>query len=89
MVDDKPILESEVDGEKITIPSPRFDLISKMFGEVDQVLADNDQESNLTVFEMEILVLMLRTKIDHLGIMAAMETDHSHEHPKGNPEVYR
>jgi|APSaa5957512493_1039668.scaffolds.fasta_scaffold04727_7 hypothetical protein len=75
--------------EAYKMPSPRFDLISKMFGEVDQILADNDAESNLTVFEMEILILMLRKKIDHLGIMAAIEPDHSDDDHKGNPEVYQ
>lgn len=88
MSEDK-LTEDSSGEETASIPSPRFDLISKMFGEIDEVLANNDQENNLTVFEMEILILMLRKKIDHLGIMAFMGTDHSHGDPKGNPEVYR
>jgi|7_EtaG_2_1085326.scaffolds.fasta_scaffold00635_2 hypothetical protein len=86
--DTSPIIEENTDEETVSIPSPRFDLISKMFGEIDEVLASNDQENNLTVFEMEILILMLRKKIDHLGIMAAMEGEHTHEPVKGNTQVY-
>jgi len=92
MVEDKTedIADKAVEKEEAyKMPSPRFDLISKMFGEIDQILADNDATSNLTVFEMEILILMLRKKIDHLGIMAVIEPDHSADDHKGNTDVYQ
>lgn len=79
------------DEEKIEdkdLPSPRFDLISKMFDEIDTILATYDQKEHLSIFEMEILVLMVRKKIEHFGIMTALEP-HEHETTsKGNPDVY-
>jgi hypothetical protein len=54
------------------LPSPRFDIVSKMFDEVDEMIAKYDASDNLTIFEMEILLMMLRKKIDHIGIVAAL-----------------
>ncbi len=70
------------------LPQPRFSLISVIFDELDSILAKHDEVEHLSIFEFEILVLMIRKKVEHLGIMAAMDTPHDHEEPKGNPEVY-
>lgn len=70
------------------LPQPRFVLISKIFDELDGVLAKHDEIEHLSIFEFEILVLMIRKKIEHLGIMAAMDIPHDHDEPKGNPDVY-
>jgi len=65
--DEVPELETPAE-----LPSPRFDLINKMFDETDEMIAKYDQSDNLTIFEMEILLMMLRKKIDHIGIVAAL-----------------
>ena len=70
------------------LPQPRFELISKIFDEIDGILAKYDEVEHLSIFEFEILVLMIRKKVEHLGILAVMDTPHDHEQPKGNPEVY-
>ncbi len=70
------------------LPQPRFPLITKIFDELDGILAKHDEVEHLSIFEFEILVLMVRKKIEHLGIMAAMAPDHAESDHKGNPEVY-
>ena len=69
------------------LPSPRFELISKIFDEIDGILAKVDSVEHLSIFEMEILVLMLRKKVEHFGIIATIDPHDEEEH-KGNPEVY-
>lgn len=77
--------------EEKEIPSPRFDLINTMFDEIDEILAKTDQGYHLTIFEMEILMLMLRKKVEHLGIMTALEPDLSggNNASDGNNDPYK
>ena len=70
------------------IYSHRFDVISKIFDDIDTVLASADSKEHLTIFEMEILVLMLRKKIEHFGIIAALDP-HNEESHEGNSEIYK
>jgi len=74
--------------EEKDLPSPRFDIVSKIFDEIDEVLAKNDQESHLSIFEMEILVLMIRKKIEHLGIMTALQVENTQPSVSNN-EPYK
>ena len=77
--------------KKEDLPSPRFDIIDKMFNEIDELLAKYDKENHLSIFEMEILILMIRKKIEHLGIMTALASpdDGDHGHGETNGEMYR
>ena len=75
--------------EDKNLASPRFDVITAMFEDVDEVLARHDGESNLTIFEMEILMMMVRKKIDHLGLMASLQLEGGNNPSNGSPEVYR
>lgn len=78
--------------EEKELPSPRFELVSKMFDEIDEILAKNDQESHLSIFEMEILVLMIRKKVEHLGMMTALQMsdeESTQAEEKKSPDVYR
>ena len=68
------------------LPSPRFDLVGKMFDEVDETLAKFDASDNLTIFEMEILLMMLRKKIDHIGMVAALTQ--GNDPKKADPNMY-
>ena len=67
--------------------SPRFALISDIFDKVDTILAEADAKDHLSIFEMEILVLMLRKKIDHFGIMALLDP-HTEKDHEGSSEIY-
>jgi len=72
------------------LPSPRFDIITDIFDEIDTLLAKSDQIHHLSIFEFEILVLMIRKKIDHLGIITALQMNaEEKEESKGNPHVYQ
>lgn len=71
------------------LPSPRFDLVSKMFDEVDEMLAKFDESDHLTIFEMEILLMMLRKKVDHIGIVAALSPHGEEEHKEADPNMYK
>lgn len=78
--------EEEVDNQ---LPAPRFDLVSKMFDEVDEMLAKYDESDHLTIFEMEILLMMLRKKVDHIGIVAALSPHGEEEHREADPNMYK
>lgn len=78
--------EEEVDNQ---LPAPRFDLVSKMFDEVDEMLAKYDESDHLTIFEMEILLMMLRKKVDHIGIVAALSPHGEEEHKEADPNMYK
>jgi len=72
------------------LPSPRFDIITGIFDQIDTLLATNDQEHHLSIFEFEILVLMVKKKIDHLGIITALQMNAEEtQEKKGNPHVYQ
>lgn len=72
------------------LPSPRFNLVSRMFDEIDGILAKYDETEHLSIFEFEILVLMIRKKIEHLGIMTALVTnDEEPNNTSGNSNVYQ
>lgn len=75
--------------ENQDLPSPRFDLVSKMFDEIDEILAKYDEKEHLSIFEMEILVLMVRKKIEHIGIMTALQHDSATPDTKPNADVYK
>ena len=86
MADKKPE-EQVIDKE---LPSPRFDIITGIFDEIDTLLATNDQEHHLSIFEFEIIVLMIKKKIDHLGIITALQVNAEEtKESKGNPHVYQ
>ena len=85
MVEDKPQVEIP---EPKELPSPRFALISQIFDTVDSILAEADSKEHLSIFEMEILVLMLRKKVEHFGIVAALDP-HDEEIHEGNAEIYK
>jgi hypothetical protein len=78
--------EEEVENQ---LPAPRFDLVSKMFDEVDEMLAKYDESDHLTIFEMEILLMMLRKKVDHIGIVAALSNHGEEEHKEADPNMYK
>lgn len=78
--------EEEVENQ---LPAPRFDLVSKMFDEVDEMLAKYDESDHLTIFEMEILLMMLRKKVDHIGIVAALSPHGEEEHREADPNMYK
>ena len=86
MVKEEPTIKAEIDEKEL--PSPRFDLVSKMFDEVDSMLAKFDASDNLTIFEMEILLMMLRKKVDHIGIIAALSSAEP-EPKKADPNMYK
>ena len=86
MVKEEPTIKAEI--EEKELPSPRFDLVSKMFDEVDTMLAKFDASDNLTIFEMEILLMMLRKKVDHIGIIAALSSAEP-EPKKADPNMYK
>lgn len=83
---EEPTIKAEI--EEKELPSPRFDLVSKMFDEVDSMLAKFDASDNLTIFEMEILLMMLRKKVDHIGIIAALSSAEP-EPKKADPNMYK
>ena len=83
---EEPTIKAEI--EEKELPSPRFDLVSKMFDEVDTMLAKFDASDNLTIFEMEILLMMLRKKVDHIGIIAALSSAEP-EPKKADPNMYK
>jgi hypothetical protein len=83
---DKTEIKAEIDEKEL--PSPRFSLVSKMFDEVDSMLAKYDESDHLTIFEMEILLMMLRKKVDHIGIVAALTPSES-EHKEADPNMYK
>ena len=86
MVKEEPKITAEI--EEKELPSPRFDLVSEMFDEVDTMLAKFDASDNLTIFEMEILLMMLRKKVDHIGIIAALSSVEP-EPKKADPNMYK
>ena len=86
MVKEEPTIKAEI--EEKELPSPRFDLVSKMFDEVDTMLAKFDASDNLTIFEMEILLMMLRKKVDHIGIIAALSSAEP-EPKEADPNMYK
>ena len=86
MVKEEPTIKAEIDEKEL--PSPRFDLVSKMFDEVDSMLAKFDESDHLTIFEMEILLMMLRKKVDHIGIIAALSSPES-EPKEADPNMYK
>jgi hypothetical protein len=74
------------------LPDPRFSAITELFDEIDEVLAKKDEKYHLTLFEFEILVLMLKKKIEQMGIIAMLGSEEEHTHTdegKGNPEPYK
>lgn len=83
--------EEETKEEQVEnqLPAPRFDLVSKMFDEVDEMLAKYDESDHLTIFEMEILLMMLRKKVDHIGIVAALSPHGEEEHREADPNMYK
>lgn len=85
--------EEEIKSEvaENSLPAPRFDLVSKMFDEVDEMLAKYDESDHLTIFEMEILLMMLRKKVDHIGIVAALTNNQEESAPKteADPNMYK
>jgi|TARA_R110002073_G_scaffold175994_1_gene333555 hypothetical protein len=83
---EEPKVKAEI--EEKELPSPRFSLVSKMFDEVDSMLAKFDASDNLTIFEMEILLMMLRKKVDHIGIVAAFSSNES-EPKEADPNMYK
>ena len=83
---EEPTIKAEI--EEKELPSPRFDLVSKMFDEVDTMLAKFDASDNLTIFEMEILLMMLRKKVDHIGIIAALSSAEP-EPKEADPNMYK
>jgi hypothetical protein len=88
MTEEKEKCKDECDCEdNKDLPTPRFDIVDKMFNEIDILLAENDKEHHLSIFEMEILLLMIRKKVEHLGIMTALSSgqeDHSHGEDNNN-----
>jgi|LWDU01.1.fsa_nt_gi hypothetical protein len=89
MADKKPDIDEVVDNiEEKELPSPRFNLVNTMFDEVDGMLAKYDESDHLTIFEMEILLMMLRKKVDHIGIMAALQPREP-EHKEADPNMYK
>ena len=86
MVKEESTIKAEI--EEKELPSPRFDLVSKMFDEVDTMLAKFDASDNLTIFEMEILLMMLRKKVDHIGIIAALSSAEP-EPKEADPNMYK
>ena len=55
---------------------------------VDGMLAKYDESDHLTIFEMEILLMMLRKKVDHIGIMAALQPS-GQEVKEADPNMYK
>jgi len=86
MADEKPDEIPEIPEPK-ELPSPRFGLLSRIFDEIDQTLAKYDGTDQLTIFEFEIVALMIRKKIEHLGIIAALNP-HDEESHQINTEIY-
>lgn len=83
-------MAEEVKETENQLPAPRFDLVSKMFDEVDEMLAKYDESDHLTIFEMEILLMMLRKKVDHIGIVAALSPQGGEEPQKeADPNMYK
>jgi hypothetical protein len=83
---DKTEIKAEIDEKGL--PSPRFNLVNTMFDEVDGMLAKYDESDHLTIFEMEILLMMLRKKVDHIGIMAALQPS-GQEVKEADPNMYK
>jgi len=89
MVDKEPEIDEAVDKvDEKELPSPRFHLVNTMFDEVDGMLAKYDESDHLTIFEMEILLMMLRKKVDHIGIMAALQPS-GQESREADPNMYK
>jgi hypothetical protein len=53
------------------------------------MLAKYDESDHLTIFEMEILLMMLRKKVDHIGIVAALSPHGEEEHKEADPNMYK
>ena len=86
-IDTKDILDKAGAKEEAkSLPSPRFDLITKAFDDIEEVIFQLDKKENLSIFELEIIMLMLRKKLEHLGLTAMFATE---PEKKGHSDVYQ
>ncbi len=77
------------DEKEEDIPQPRLTIIDGIYDKVDAVLSDEAEKHNLTLMEMEILMLYLNKKLEHQELMTLMahEQDSTKDF-KGTTSLY-
>lgn len=77
------------DEEKEQLPQPRLDIIDKIYEKIDNVLAYEAEKHNLTLMEMEILMLYINKKLEHQELLTLIAHDQESSHDfKGTTELY-
>jgi len=70
-------------------PQPRLDIIDKIYDKVDKTLSDEAEAANLTLMEMEIIMLYLRKKLEHQELITLVSHDQDSTHDfKGTTSLY-
>ena len=54
------------------LPAPRFKEIEEVFDKLDKVLVDADKIHGFSIFELEILMLMLNKKIQYHSLISTI-----------------
>ena len=87
-VDAKDVLDKAQEVNK-ELPMPRFKEVSALFDKLDKIMAEEDSTNNFSLFEFELLALMFRKKIEHMGLNAILAFNQEESDTKGNPNVYQ
>jgi len=75
--------------EEDEYPQPRLEIIDKIYDKVDKVLSDEAEAANLTLMEMEIIMLYLRKKLEHQELITLVSHDLDSTHDfKGTTSLY-
>lgn len=75
--------------EKEELPQPRLDVIDKIYDKVDTVLSEEAEKNNLSLMEMEILMLYINKKLEHQELITLIAHDQdTTQSYKGTTDLY-
>ena len=71
-------------------PQPRLKIIDDIYDKVDKIMSDESEKHQLTLMEMEILMLYLQKKLEHQELITLVAHDHdsSNDSFKGTTDLY-
>ena len=81
--------EKDKDVKKDDAPTPRWDVINKLYTGFDKVLQNQEDDKMLTFFEIQASILMLNEKVHQEKLnmyMAYLSSEHDDTKP---PNMYR